>query len=94
MIVKCPDCGAEVSKQAQVCPNCGCPTHLVRSLGTIKLFIKRWVAHSLTLASLGVFLVSLEWFGVVIQGMTTLGVGIILWALVGLLAVAATTPKK
>lgn len=25
MVLKCPDCGKEVSKRAKSCPNCDCP---------------------------------------------------------------------
>lgn len=24
-LVKCPDCGKQISSQAASCPNCGCP---------------------------------------------------------------------
>lgn len=27
-LVKCPECGKEMSEWAKICPNCGCPNHL------------------------------------------------------------------
>lgn len=27
-LIRCPECGKEISDSAQVCPNCGCKTEL------------------------------------------------------------------
>ena len=29
MLIKCPDCGKEVSSKAKACPNCGCPLDVI-----------------------------------------------------------------
>ncbi|MDR1873126.1 MAG: hypothetical protein LBS60_14600 [Deltaproteobacteria bacterium] len=31
-LIKCPDCGAEVSNKAQACPKCGCPINNKKTL--------------------------------------------------------------
>ena len=29
MLIKCPECGREISDNAEVCPNCGYPVKMV-----------------------------------------------------------------
>ena len=30
MLIKCPECGQDVSDKANICPNCGCPMEDIR----------------------------------------------------------------
>jgi len=44
-LIKCPECGREISDQASSCPNCGCPikTTLLKSKATtIEKTGKQW----------------------------------------------------
>ena len=38
-LVKCKDCGQEVSKRAKHCPGCGAPVQYTVSLGTVVMFV-------------------------------------------------------
>lgn len=35
-LIKCPDCGREVSDKANACPNCGCPLSEMVTSGVVK----------------------------------------------------------
>jgi predicted RNA-binding Zn-ribbon protein involved in translation (DUF1610 family) len=35
-LIKCNDCGKDVSKNASACPNCGCPINRVENKNTPK----------------------------------------------------------
>ena len=40
-LIKCPECGKEVSDKAKACPNCGCPIEETNPNGEIKIkFLK------------------------------------------------------
>lgn len=39
-LIKCPDCGKEVSNKAPVCPNCGRP---IAPTGIYSFLSQRWV---------------------------------------------------
>ena len=36
-LIKCPECGKEISSLAKVCPNCGCPSEIMTTGGTVKI---------------------------------------------------------
>ena len=36
-LIKCPECGKEISNRANACPNCGCPVLLEEGLVAIKV---------------------------------------------------------
>ena len=36
-LIKCPECGREVSDRADSCPNCGCPVKKTSPVGTVKI---------------------------------------------------------
>lgn len=36
-IIKCPECGKEVSDKAKSCPNCGCPIESITPNGTVRI---------------------------------------------------------
>lgn len=36
-LIKCPECGKEISSMAKACPNCGCPVAEMKSGGTVKI---------------------------------------------------------
>ena len=36
-LIKCPECGKEVSSKAKVCPNCGCPVEEMGVGGTVRI---------------------------------------------------------
>lgn len=38
-LIKCPDCGKEISSRAKSCPNCGCPIAEANSEGEVKIKI-------------------------------------------------------
>ena len=47
-LIKCPECGKEVSDKAQSCPNCGCPLSEMVASGTIRIkmpnnIVEGWV---------------------------------------------------
>lgn len=29
-LIKCPECGREISDNATVCPHCGCPSDIIK----------------------------------------------------------------
>lgn len=35
-LIKCTECGKEISDRASICPNCGCPVEAV-PYGTVKI---------------------------------------------------------
>lgn len=38
-LIKCPECGKEVSDKAKVCINCGCPIQELNPAGTVSILI-------------------------------------------------------
>lgn len=38
-LIKCPECGKEVSDKATACPNCGCPMSEMVTSGTVRIKI-------------------------------------------------------
>ena len=36
-LIKCPECGKEISSLAKSCPNCGCPIEKMKTSGTVKI---------------------------------------------------------
>lgn len=40
-LIKCPDCGREVSDKANACPNCGCPLSEMVTSGVVKIKLPR-----------------------------------------------------
>ena len=38
MLTTCPECGKQVSDQAEFCPHCGCPGDLLRKRFTLVVF--------------------------------------------------------
>lgn len=36
-LIKCPECGKEISDKASVCPNCGCPIAEMTPNGTVRI---------------------------------------------------------
>ena len=36
-LIKCPECGREVSDRASSCPNCGCPLSEIIKKGVVKI---------------------------------------------------------
>ena len=47
-LIKCPECGKEVSDKAQSCPNCGCPLSEMVASGTVRIkmpnnIVEGWV---------------------------------------------------
>lgn len=36
-LIKCPECGKEVSDKAQNCINCGCPIEIISPSGTVRI---------------------------------------------------------
>lgn len=40
-LIRCPECGKEISDSAQVCPNCGCKTELGNQNEIMKTFYSR-----------------------------------------------------
>lgn len=40
-LIRCPDCGREVSKRAKVCPGCGCPLSEIITSGVVKIKLPR-----------------------------------------------------
>ena len=35
-MIKCPECGKEISEHAESCPNCGCPKEKFQKQETVK----------------------------------------------------------
>lgn len=44
-LIKCPDCGRDVSDRAESCPNCGCPVE--SSSGTVRIMLPVLVRQSI-----------------------------------------------
>ena len=47
-IIKCPECGKEISDKASACPNCGCPIAEMSASGTVRIkmpnnIVEGWV---------------------------------------------------
>lgn len=40
-IIKCPECGREVSSKAATCPNCGCPVAELSPDGVVRIRLPR-----------------------------------------------------
>lgn len=38
-LIKCPECGKEISSLAKSCPNCGCPIETINPKGIVKIKI-------------------------------------------------------
>ena len=36
-LIKCPECGKEISDKAKVCINCGCPLEEVSTTGIVRI---------------------------------------------------------
>ena len=36
-LIKCPECGKEISDKAAACPNCGCPVAEMTTSGTVRI---------------------------------------------------------
>ena len=36
-LIKCPECGKEISDKAKACPNCGCPLEDVITYGVVRI---------------------------------------------------------
>ena len=47
-LIKCPECGMEISDKASSCPNCGCPIAEMSASGTVRIkmpsnIVEGWV---------------------------------------------------
>lgn len=47
-LIKCPECGKEISDKASACPNCGCPIAEMSASGTVRIkmpnnIVEGWV---------------------------------------------------
>lgn len=43
-LIKCPECGQQISDKAKVCPSCGCPIAYENAKADfISFFRKKWV---------------------------------------------------
>lgn len=47
-LIKCPECGKEISDKASSCPNCGCPLSEMVTSGTVRIkmpnnIVEGWV---------------------------------------------------
>lgn len=47
-LIKCPECGKEISDKAKACPNCGCPVAEMTTSGTVRIkmpnnIVEGWV---------------------------------------------------
>ncbi len=47
-LIKCPECGKEISDKAAACPNCGCPVAEMTTSGTVRIkmpnnIVEGWV---------------------------------------------------
>lgn len=51
-LVKCPECGREVSDRAGVCPNCAFPLSSLRKDGTVSIKIANGLAGSVNIHEL------------------------------------------
>ena len=40
-LIKCPECGKEISDKATACPNCGCPIAEMSTSGLVKIKLPR-----------------------------------------------------
>ena len=40
-LIKCPECGREISDKAAACPNCGCPLSEMITSGVVKIKLPR-----------------------------------------------------
>lgn len=40
-LIKCPECGKEISDKASACPNCGCPLSEIVKSGVVKIKLPR-----------------------------------------------------
>lgn len=40
-LIKCPECGKEISDKASSCPNCGCPIAEMSTSGIVKIKLPR-----------------------------------------------------
>lgn len=40
-LIKCPECGKEISDRAASCPNCGCPVSEMTTSGIVKIKLPR-----------------------------------------------------
>lgn len=40
-LIKCPECGKEISDKASACPNCGCPLSEMVTSGIVKIKLPR-----------------------------------------------------
>lgn len=45
-MIRCPECGNDVSDKAQSCPNCGCPVEVLSPNGTVKIKVSVLKASS------------------------------------------------
>lgn len=43
-LIKCPECGREISDKANSCPNCGCPLADMTTSGTVRIKIPNNIA--------------------------------------------------
>lgn len=51
-LVKCPDCGREVSSNAKACPQCGCPIIELRTDGPVRIKLTSQLAGTVKILNM------------------------------------------
>ena len=51
-LVKCPDCGREVSSSAKACPQCGCPISELRTDGPVRIKLTSQLAGTVRILNM------------------------------------------
>ena len=46
-LIKCPECGREVSSRAQACPQCGCPIAAAKTSGPVAIRISKNIQNAI-----------------------------------------------
>jgi uncharacterized membrane protein YvbJ len=77
-IVKCPECGNELSDRAETCPKCGCPLH--EKVQTIEKTSKKLKLQMLLCRPLIILGMLVGFMGLVMETPTTMILGIVVFA--------------
>ncbi len=85
MLIRCPDCGESISRQASQCPHCGSPFHLVLATQRSRRALRRWRLYSGFVVVFGGVIAAGDWYSVADFEIFTVGTAVLLLGLLGFL---------
>jgi len=89
MLVRCPDCGGRISRQASHCPSCGSHIGFALTMARMRRMIRRWRLYSAVVVLFGLVIVAGDSLHIAVFRVYNIGVSILLLGLLGLLVALA-----